>query len=72
MNEILTNADRVCRFEASALAHADGEWTVEEGTIDLLADALHYWGTEAFDNCLRIARDHYEEEKDDETENSVS
>ncbi len=55
-----------CRcFIKLLFRHTDYEDDRQTGVIDLLADLMHYADQEGlnFKECLRIARNHFEEEK---------
>ena len=62
MNTSLKNAAKALKVYISA---ADPNDEIEEHVIDLLADIQHYCDTFGidFNNCLRIARDHFNTEK---------
>jgi hypothetical protein len=61
-----TNRDRA--EDCARLLDEMGAEDPETGMIDLLADALHYCNQTSvdFENCLRIAGNHFQEEKDEE------
>jgi hypothetical protein len=64
-----TNADRAERGARTLLDFYAFEYGEDESNLrDLLADLMHHADNQGldFNNELRIARDHYEAEKEDE------
>ena len=61
---MITNKDRAMRLEEVLPLYPDDQYT---NLIDLLADAMHWCNLndEDFDDVLRIARLHFEAEKDE-------
>lgn len=61
---MVTNETRALKAQRALVAYGrkDDSRSWVELTTDLLADLMHLHGAQGFDDCLRVAREHYDTE----------